>query len=377
MWRATWAEVDLDRFTHNVGVIRRLIGSEVRLLAAVKAAAYGHGAVEISRAAVLAGADYLGVASYEEGVELRQAGIMAPILVFGAFTPAAAVPAIGRQLTATVSSAHEARALADAARAQKAVARVHVKTDTGMTRLGVRGAPATLSLLKAVSDMPGIMLEGLYTHYAAADELDGAFTDRQRQRFEEIVLQARRAGVVIPIVHAANSAGTLRGPEHHYDMVRPGIALYGYHPAPAWRQDIDLRPVLTLKTRIVRLADIEPGETVSYGYTYTAKQRVTIATLPVGYADGIPRALSNVGTVCVNGQPARIAGRVCMDQMMVEVPGHTVHVGDEVTVYGRSGDCGSLSAAALQLDTIPYELLCRISARVPRIAKAQKNNEET
>ncbi len=392
MWRQTWAEIHVDHLIHNVKVLKKKLGANVRFMATVKADAYGHGAVAISEAALFAGADHLGVASYEEGVLLRNAGIRADILVYGALPKSAAHVAVEQHLTATVGSMEDLLWLQDAAQALKSQAKIHVKIDTGMTRLGLRHIDETLALLQMAVSSPWIVLEGIFTHFSSADEefiseepvvigadhrSEVSFIEQQRTRFETVVTAAERHGIVIPIMHAANSAAALRDVRYQYDMVRFGIAMYGYHPLPQGQASIGLYPVMAVRSRITRLAQIMPGEAVSYGRTYFATKPEVIATVAIGYADGIPRALSNIGRVMINGSCASIVGRICMDQLMVNVTGLSAVVGDVVTIYGEMGGCASLSEAAKQIDTIPYELLCRISVRVPRVMIPAKNLEET
>ncbi len=370
VWRQTFAQVDRGRLAHNARMLKARLGPGVRMMAGVKADAYGHGAVEASRIFLSAGADALGVATLEEAVDLRAAGISADILVYGKFWTASAESALLHDVALTVYEAHELDVLAAAAGSGRR-ARVHVKLDTGMTRLGVRDEEEAVELIVRASGMAGVELEGVYTHFASADEPlsagDDGRTAIQAGRLERVVMQARARGAHIPLVHAANSAALLRGARYHYDMVRPGIALYGYEPAPAWGIAHDLLPALSLRTQIVRIAEVAEGTPVSYGGTYVTGRTARIATLPVGYADGVPRSLSNVGSVRLEAGCAPIVGRVCMDQMMIDVTDLDVRQGDEVELYGGSGQCGSAQVAADQLGTITYELLCAISRRVPRV----------
>ncbi|WP_281267855.1 alanine racemase [Sulfoacidibacillus thermotolerans] len=396
MWRQTWAEINLEDLVHNVRLLKGRLLPNVLFMATVKADAYGHGASTVAQAVLQAGADRLGVATYEEGAQLRMSGIETDILVYGALFEAAAEAAVKYRLTATVGSIQDLIFLEKKAKEYKNRVTVHVKIDTGMTRLGVRTLPAALELLQRAAESPWLTLEGLFTHFASADEellqeksgiqprlvendptRSLPFVEQQRLRFEEIASAAQQQGIHVPILHAANSAAALRDPRYQYNMVRYGIAMYGYSPIPMEDSSFRLRPVLSLRSRITRLAVIEPGEAVSYGRTYVATRREVIATVPIGYADGIPRALSNVGKVKIHGQCAPIVGRVCMDQLMINVTDLSVKVGDVVTFYGESEGCGSLAQVAAQLDTIPYELLCRVSARVPRIITYVKNLEET
>lgn len=371
MWRQTWAEVDLQRLRENLGVIRKVVGARVQVMASVKANAYGHGAVEVSRELLTAGADQLGVASIEEGLELREAGITAPLLCYGALPLDAEEVVTQQRIAVTVMREQELKRLAKTARMLGQTVAVHVKLDTGMGRLGVRDQGAALQLLQVARSEPGIELAGIYTHFSSADEamdLPENETDRQADRFEAIIAAARAKGISARLVHAANSAAIFRSRRFHYDMVRPGIALYGYHPfMPRELTAKRLQPVLSLYSRVTRVAEFATGDGVSYGRTFICARPEVIATLPIGYADGVPRLLSGRGSVKLAGAAAPIAGRVCMDQMMVVVTDLPVQVGDVAQLYGESeGSAASLTTAADQVGTISYELLCAISARVPR-----------
>lgn len=266
-----------------------------------------------------------------------------------------------------------------------------MKIDTGMTRLGLRHIEDVVQLVQVANESSRIILEGIYTHFATSDEElfellepsdqeNGStivpFVEQQRMRFEEVLQAVRELGIIIPIVHAANSAAALRNPRYQYDMVRFGIAMYGYQPLPIVDADLTLHSVMAVRSRITRIVDIMPGEAVSYGRTYIATRPEVIATVAIGYGDGIPRDLSNLGRVLVNGQCAQIVGRVCMDQLMIKVTDLVVQVGDIVTLYGADEGCGSILQATEQLDTIPYELLCRITARVPRVIIPAENLAE-
>lgn len=373
MWRETYAKIDLTCLAHNVRALKSCLAPNVKLMATVKANAYGHGAVAISLKVLEVGADQLAVATVEEAVQLRDAGITTDILVYGALPIEAADAVVSHHIMQTVFTLSDCFALSQAAKARGERCRVHVKIDTGMNRLGVKDDEEAVALFTMIHDDPWLDLVGAYTHFTSSDEplcdLALSETERQRQRFIDIISLIKAKGIAIPVLHASSSAGLLRDARYHFDMVRPGISLYGYHPSPYFGQDVDLRPVLSLETHIVRLHSIAPGEAVSYGRTFIATKMERIATLPIGYADGVPRGLSNVGSVSIRGVKAPIVGRVCMDQMMVlvtDIP--DVQVGDKALLYG--GDVGSgfsLTDAAQQLDTITYELLCRISDRVKRV----------
>ena len=367
MQRPTYAEVDLSAIRDNIRAIRRRVGAGVRIMPAVKANGYGHGAAHVSRACLDAGADVLCVACVEEGSELRAAGIDAPLLILGCTAPDAAEDALRLDMTTTVCEMDIARALSRAAVSQGKRSVVHIKIDTGMGRIGIRPEDA-VEFARAVSALPGICVEGLFTHFPSSDEADKAFTHRQIAQFGSIVASVRAAGVEVPIAHASNSGGILAFPEADFDAVRPGIMIYGCYPSDEVERSIAIREALTLKTRIVFVKEVAPGATVSYGRTFIAKRPSIIATLPVGYADGYSRMLSNKGEAAVRGSRARIVGRVCMDQILIDatdVPG--VEVGDEVVLYGGGYDYLSLSKVAAKIGTISYEVLCNISQRVPRV----------
>ena len=361
--RPLWAEIDLDAITRNIGQVRQRVGS-ARILGVVKANGYGHGAVPVAEALIEAGASYLGVACVDEAVQLRQAGIEVPVLVMGYCPPWESDTIAQYRITASVSHPATAVALASAARRTRQRLPVHIKIDTGMARFGVlpREVGELVMLIESITDL---QLEGVYTHFAVADEADKSFTRQQFQRFMEAT-EGLPQGV---IRHVANSATSADMPEMALDMVRPGICLYGCHPSKNLHSPMDLRPALTLKTYVARIHTLPAGETVSYGRTWTAKRPSRIALIPCGYADGLPRLVSNQGAVLIRGQRAPMVGRVCMDSHMVDVTdiqGVSAH--DEAVVIGRQGDeVISAEEIAGLAGTISYEVLCAIAARVPRV----------
>jgi alanine racemase len=372
--RPTTASIDLVALRHNLLQVRRLAGSR-DVIAVVKADAYGHGAVAVSRALAAEGVTRFGVALVEEARTLRDAGIRGEVLVLGGFTGDQAAEIVDLGVTATIVHPLHAAALSDAARRAGRVAPVHAKIDTGMGRLGfpVDAAPDAIASL---TRLPGLRLDGVMTHFADADLADPAFAREQMARFDRVMAALHARGITVPLRHAANSAAVMAvsrdgvvGLEAAlYDAVRPGIMLYGCRPGPAVGHAVDLRPVLSLTTCIGLLKRVPSGTPISYGRTFVTQRPSLIAVLPIGYADGYPRALSNVGAVLVRGRRAPVAGRVCMDLTMVdvtEVPG--VAEGDEVVVIGVQGDA-SMSAedVAAAAGTIAYELLCGIGPRVPR-----------
>lgn len=370
--RPTWLEIDRTALAANVGHLRQAIGADCRLMAVVKANAYGHGAVTVARTALQAGADQLAVAAVNEGTELRAAGIEAPILVLG-YTPGwQAADLIRHDLTATVYDVDVARTFSAAATKTGANLSIHVKVDTGMHRLGVypEDAPAFLAIL---SSLPGLAVEGIYTHFSTADAADKDFTHRQFDRFDALLNELETAGLRPAIAHAANSAATLSLPETHLQMVRCGIALYGLHPSAETLLPHGFRPVLRWKAHIAQVKELQPGDAVSYGNTYVASTQRTVAVIPVGYADGFPRSPRNWQSVLVEGQLAPILGQVCMDQTIVDVTaivaaGARVQAGDEAVLIGsQKGVSLSAETVATRLGTINYEVVSSLLARLPRV----------
>lgn len=376
-----WAEVDLKAIAHNVRELKRIAKPPARLMAVVKANGYGHGAVEVAATALDNGADALGVARVGEGIELRKAGIDVPVLVFGYTPPVLVSRLVEFDLTSTVYSYQTASALSEAAAASRKRIKVHVKVDTGMGRLGIvsiqsepggGSAPAAADALRevrAIYGLSGLRLEGIYTHFAAADSANKSHAKSQLASFNDFLKRLRAAGLEIPVKHAANSAALIDMPEAHFDMVRPGISIYGFYPSEEVNKTrIALEPAMALKTRIIHLKDVPAGFKVSYGCTYETEKPTTIATVPVGYADGLNRLLSSKGHMLVRGRRAPIVGRVCMDLTMLDVGGiPEAALEDEVVIFGRQG-AGAISAdeIARSLNTINYEIVSTVMNRVPR-----------
>jgi alanine racemase len=361
--RPVWAEIDLDALAHNVRTFIEL-AAPAKLYAIVKANAYGHGAPAIGRAALEAGAAGLGVVCVDEGEELRRAGIDAPVLILGHAQTAEAERIVELLLTPTVTSMQMALALSRFAGDRGLTQPVHVELESGLNRNGLP-LDELAAFAEAVRDLPALTIEGLYTHFAAAEEGDKTFTNAQYQA----LMRASERLPWIPMRHCSASASTLNAPHMALDMVRAGLGIYGYHPAPDCGDSVELRPVMSLKSRIARLIELDPGATVGYGRTWTAQRPSTIALIMCGYADGYRRALSNRAHVLVRGRRAPIAGRIAMDMCMADVtdvPG--VAPDDEVVIMGRQEseavDAEELAALA---DTISWEILAGISARVPRI----------
>jgi alanine racemase len=370
--RPAWAEIDLDAIRHNASVLAEL-AAPAALCAVVKAAGYGHGAVPVADAALAGGATHLAVALVEEGRQLRDAGIAAPILVLSQPPPAAMAEIVAAELTPSLYTDAGADALVEAVRSagRRSPLPVHVKVDTGMHRVGVGPADA-VALARRIAAEPALQLDGIFTHLAVADELDDPYTDAQLDCFEEVIVGLAAAGIEPPLRHAANSAGALCHPRSRYDMVRCGIALYGLAPAADMRDLPDvtrLRPALSLKARVSHVKELAAGERLSYGLRYRLTERSVIATVPLGYADGVTRSLAAGGaSVLIGGRRCPLAGTVTMDQLVVDCgPGAQVAVGDEAVLIGRQGN-EHLDAWdwALRTGTIAYEVVCGVSVRVPR-----------
>lgn len=385
-----WAEVDLAAIAHNVRALRAITQKAARLLAVVKADGYGHGAVAVARTALHNGADCLAVARLNEALILRQAGIQSPILIFGYTPPEAAPEVIDGDLTITLSDIGAAEKLAASAQKHQATIKAHIKVDTGMGRFGLltpEHSPTQASTqatapnrvaedIQTITRLPGLTIEGLYTHFATADSQDKTAMLNQLQAFSDLNAQLQRQGVNIPLKHAANSAALLDGPATHLDLVRPGIALYGLYPSSEVDHTrIALQPAMTLKTRVIHVKAVPAGFHVSYGHTYTTPAPTTIATVAAGYADGLSRRLSSRGWMLVQSCKAPIIGRVCMDMTLLDV-GHipNVRIGDEVIIWGPSPSDRRNNTPPLirvedvadLLDTINYEVVSTVGARVVR-----------
>jgi alanine racemase len=358
-----WAEIDLDALADNVRLLKSQANGAA-LLAVVKANAYGHGAVAMARAAVAAGADRLGVICVDEGEQLRRAGITAPILVMGHTPAEEARRLVDLSLTPSVVSREMALALARVASERGIEVAVHLKVDTGLNRYGLPPSEAA-DLGRWLRDLAGVQVEGLFTHFASADEGDKSYTLEQNRLFLSVAEQLDW----VPIRHVSNTATLLDMPDMSLEMVRPGLGIYGCYPSAQVNRSLPLRPALSLKSRVARLNSLAPGESVSYGRAWRAPRPSLIGLVLCGYADGLPRALSNRGSVLVRGQRAPIVGRVCMDMCMVDLSDiPDVAVDDEVVIIGRQGEEEiSADEVAELCGTISYEILCGISARVSRL----------
>ncbi len=369
-YRPTWAEISLDAIAHNINAFRRRLPEDMKLMAVVKANAYGHGAIEVAEEAVRSGVDYLAVAFLDEAMELRQAGIQAPILVLGYTPPEALAEAANHQITLTIYSEDVLVALETNKAAFKYPLKVHVKLDTGMGRIGLWNEQEAIEFTTRLATIDQVRVEGLYTHFAKADEADKRYTQMQYRRMTKVIDQLATKGITFEWNHAGNSAAAIDCPEASFQMVRIGIGLYGMYPSnEVDRTQVDLKPVMSLKTRVVMVKSLPPGSGVSYGAMYTTQTEESIATLPVGYADGYTRLLSHKADTLIHGARVPIVGRICMDQCMINVTEvSNVQIGDEVVLFGQQADEMILvDELAESIGTINYEMTCKISERVPRI----------
>lgn len=371
MEKRTWAEVDLDAIAHNMREIRRITNKNAQIMAVVKADAYGHGFMETAKTLLENGADRLAVAVLQEGKQLRSRGVDVPILILGASGPEDAEDIINFDITPNVFDYEFAKALSYTAEKKEKVTKVHIKLDTGMSRIGFvvddGDNEEIINEILKVSRLPYIEIEGIFSHFATSDESDRQYTLLQFERFMRVVKALEERGLHIPIKHICNSAGIMMYPEMHLDMVRPGVILYGMYPSnEVDKSRLDLIPAMTLKSSITLVKEVEPGRGVSYGKEYITDSITKIATVPIGYADGYLRKIAKKGRMLVNGVKVPIIGRICMDQCMIDVTNvHNIDRGDEAIIFGREGI--TIDDLAGWLETINYEVACVIGKRIPRI----------
>jgi alanine racemase len=377
-----WAEIDLNAIAHNIRELRRMTHPNAKLMGVVKANGYGHGAVQVAQCALQNGAELLGVARIEEGIQVRETGIEAPILIFGYTPPEMAPTLFASDLTPTVYTLAAAKALSEKAASLGKKIKIHLKVDTGMGRLGLvahdlspkqtgsRAGADPVQEALSIASLASLEVEGIFTHFATADSADKSYADKQLDLFMDFLNRLRKAGLDPGVKHAANSAALIDMPQSHLDMVRPGIASYGLYPSDEVnKKKVGLKPAMALKTRIIQLKKVPAGFKISYGATYETQRPTTIATVPVGYADGLNRLLSSNGQMLVGGQRVPIVGRICMDLTMLDV-GRIDHaqIGDEVVIFGQQGsESQTVDEMASSLNTINYEIVTGITARVPRI----------
>ena len=365
-----YAEISLEAIGHNIREVKKRLPEGVKLLGVVKANAYGHGAVPV--ASYLENqVDYFATATIEEAVELRENGISAPILILGYVSPSQYGDLVEYDITQTIDSYAQALALEKEAARQNRKAKAHLAVDTGMTRIGFQVTEHDADEAAKIADLPHIELEGMFTHFSCADQEDKTYCSMQMEKYDKMTALLAERGVTIPLRHICNSAGIMEFDDHRFEMVRSGIITYGIYPSEEVKKErLDLIPALSWKSHVIHVKEVGPGIGVSYGATYVTEKPMTrIATVSAGYADGYPRALSNQGCVLIHGKKAPIIGRICMDQMMVDVtdiPG--VQAGDTVTLIGTDGDeTISMEEIAAAAGSFNYEFACGISRRVPRV----------
>ena len=366
----TWVEINLDAIANNVKNIKQLIGEKKELMAVVKGNAYGHDILEIASVVLNNGATRLAVARLEEGIFLRKSGITVPILVLGLTLKQQAEPLVSYNITPTVSEYEMIEKLSDSAFKEDKIVKVHLKVDTGMGRIGI-SPNHVLNFIKKVKVLKNVEIEGIFTHFSVADEKDKTYTEKQFKKFMEVLTILEKEEIRIPVKHVGNSATLLDLPHMWLDLVRPGISIYGLYPSTEVQKTVKLMPAHSFKTQIVFLKKLPQGECISYGRTYTTNQRKTVvASLPVGYADGYNRLLSNQGQALVRGKRVSVIGRVCMDQTMIDVTDlPQVEIGDEVVLWGRQGQEEiSVEEIADKIKTINYEVVhMPDKKRVPKL----------
>ncbi len=365
----TWAEINLDALSNNIRNIKKYIGAEKKLLAVVKADAYGHGYLNVAKTMLENGADYLSVAFIDEGEQLRKHGIKCPILILGYTSEADLERVVNADIIPTIYHLSAAKKLSEIAKKAGKTVKIHIKVDSGMNRIGFLCNSESADIIEKINNLDNIEIEGIFTHFSCADE-ESEYTKIQFEKFMDFTSELEKRGIKIPVKHACNSAGIVRFPEYHLDMVRAGIICYGM--SPGGKADItklELQPVMSIKTTLTKVQEIEAGEKISYGATFVSEKPMTIATIPIGYADGYLRSLSGKAEVIVGGEYAKLVGRICMDQCIIDVTNvNNIKVEDEVVVVGSLGDkCVSFDELAQKSDTINYELLCLIGKRVPRV----------
>lgn len=368
MKERVWAEIDLDALKENIQNVRKITAPGARVMGVVKADAYGHGAVEVSKVILENGADCLGVATLEEGIELRENGISAPILVLGACTETQAEELIRFDITPAVFSVGFCRTFSETAKGMGKTAEVYIKLDTGMTRIGfMADRPETIDSIAEIASLDNIRIGGIFSHFSTSDEADDSYTKRQFAQFMEVCGELEKRGIEIPVRSIANSAAIMMYPEYHLDMVRAGIVLYGSYPSEEVdKSRLPLKPVMSVRARITRVEKPGAGAGVSYGKEYITDENAVVATVPIGYADGYTRLYNGRAKMIVRGEETPVIGRICMDQCMIDVTNvHNIKAGDEVIVFGGEG----LTAETLAdwIGTISYEIYCMTSRRIPRI----------
>lgn len=368
--RPVWTEINLDNLAHNIKEVRRITKKEALVTAVVKANAYGHGSIEASKVFLENGADRLAVATLSEGVELRRASIKAPILILG-FTPENQHKiAVENDITETIYSLESAEKLSKTASRLNKKGKIHIKVDSGMGRIGFRAEESSIDDIEKIYKLPNIEIEGIFTHFAKADEVDKGYTKEQYKNYKWVIDRLKDRNINIPIKHVSNSAATIDLPEYNLNMVRGGIMIYGLYPSKdVDKKKVSLKPAMTLKAKISHLKEVPEGTGVSYGQIFVTKRKSKIATIPIGYADGFTRLLTSKVEVSIGGKRVPIVGKICMDQCMIDVTDiENVEIGDEVVLFG-DGKNGAphIDEIAEKLNTINYEVVCMVGRRVPRV----------
>jgi alanine racemase len=367
--RPVWAEINLGNLAHNIREIKKIVKKDTLITAVIKANAYGHGSVEAAKVFLENGADRLAVATLSEAIELREAGIDVPILILG-YTPESQYSqVIEYNITQTIYNFESASVFSQAASLQNKTGTIHIKIDSGMGRIGFLPNDESVDEIIKISKLPNINIEGIFTHFATADEKDKSYTRLQFERFSTVVKKLEEKGLSIPIKHVSNSAAIIDFPEYNLDMVRPGIILYGYYPSNDVNKDrIQLKPAMTLRAKISNVKTVSKGTGISYGQIFVTERESKIATIPIGYADGFTRMLTSKAEAFIKGKRVPVVGRICMDQCMLDVTEvEDVKIGDEVVLLGYEAGQPDADEIGEKLNTISYEVLCMVGRRIPRV----------
>lgn len=368
--RPVWAEIDLDSLAHNIKEVRRITNKEALVTAVVKANAYGHGSIEAAKVFLENGADRLAVATLSEAVELRRVGINVPILILGYTPDSQHKIAVENGIIEAIYKLESAEKLSQVAGSLNKRAKVHIKVDSGMGRIGFPPVNSSIDKIEKIFKLPNLEIEGIFTHFAKADEVDKSYTEKQFKNYKWVIEKLEDRNIQIPIKHVSNSAATIDLPEYNLNMVRGGIMIYGLYPSDEVdKEKISLNPAMTLKAKIAYLKEVPEGTGISYGQIFVTKRKSKIATIPIGYADGFTRLLTSKAEVAIKGKRAPIVGKICMDQCMIDVTDiEDVKVGDEVVLFGDgSNGVPHIDEVAEKLGTINYEIVCMVGRRVPRV----------
>lgn len=367
--RPVWAEINLDNLAHNIREVKRITKEDVLITAVIKANAYGHGSVNAAKAFLAGGADGLAVGTLSEAIELRKANIYVPILVLG-YIPVVQYPlALNWGITQTIYNYESAKVLSQEALSLGRRSTIHIKIDSGMGRLGFLPDEDSVEDIIKIAKLPNLEIEGIYSHFSRADEMDKQYTRLQFEKFMYIVKKLEERGLTIPIKHISNSAAIIDIPEYNLDMVRAGIMLYGYYPSEEVNKGrVTLKPAMTLKAKVSNIKKVPKDTNISYGGIYVTKKESTIATIPIGYADGFTRLLTSKAEAFIKGQRVPVVGKICMDQCMLDVSEiEDVNIGDEVVIFGYEEDQPTVEEIATKLNTNSYEIICMVARRVPRV----------